>query len=208
MSSGFGGDYYLARIDGRLVGGVAQAPPQLPPGWLTHVRVGDLGEASARAEREGGRRHGTIDAGGHAELVADSSGVLFCLRQAGESDGVELADEPNCWAMSSLHTPDVGQAQKFYQTMFDWELKSLPEAPFSMWLRADRVVAVVTATDGIEVPPHWSVNFAVSDADNIADRAVALGGGVVMTPTDSPGFRSAVIRDPWGGVFAVSAIIT
>jgi predicted enzyme related to lactoylglutathione lyase len=204
--SGFEGDYYLARFDGRLVGGVGQAPPQSPPGWLTHIRVGDVGKALAQVEQAGGQGLGHIDAGAHAALVADSSGVLFCLRQAGGSDGVELADQPNCWAMSSLHTPDLGKAQEFYQTMFDWELKSSPDVPFSLWLRADQVVAVVTATDGVAVPPHWSVNFAVSDADNTADRAVALGGGIVMAPADTPGFRSAVIKDPWGGVLAVSEV--
>ena len=43
----------------------------------------------------------------------------------------------------------------------------------------------VAKRPGVGVPPHWSVNFAVSDADNIADRAVALGGGVVMAPADT-----------------------
>jgi predicted enzyme related to lactoylglutathione lyase len=66
-------------------------------------------------------------------------------------------------------------------------------------------VAVVTTTDGVAVPPHWSVNFAVHDADSIARHAVALGGTVLMAPMDTPGFRSAVIGDPQGGFIAVSA---
>lgn len=205
---GFEGGYWLARLDGRSVGGVGQAPPGSPAGWLTHVRVRDIGQASALAEQAGGRQLGTIDARAHSQLVADSSGVLFCLRQAGVNDGVELADQPNSWAMSSLHTPELGKAQEFYKAMFNWELKSPPDAPFSLWLLEDQLVAVATATDGVAVPPHWSVNFGVTDADRTADRAVALGGGIVMAPMDTPGFRSAVISDPWGGVVAVSAVGT
>ena len=127
------------------------------------------------------------------------------MRQAGENDAAELTNEPNTWAMSSLHTTDIGRAQAFYGEMFDWELESVPDAPFSLWLRSGRLVAVVTATDGVVVPPHWSVNFAVRDADAIAQHAVTLGGGILMAPTDTPGFRSAVIRDPQGGIIAVSA---
>ena len=66
-------------------------------------------------------------------------------------------------------------------------------------------VGELTVTDGIAVPPHWSVNFAVRDADAIAERAIGLGGTIVMAPMDTPGFRSAVIADPQGGVVAVSA---
>ena len=207
MPSALDGDYYTARLHGQLVAGIGQAPPLSAAGWMTHVRVEDVGESLARAERSGGTRLGPFDAGSDDRLavLADPAGVPFCLRQAGENDGVELANEPNCWAMSSLHTPDVGQAQAFYGAMFDWVLKSLPDVPFSLWLRSDRVVAVVTATDGVEVPAHWSVNFAVRDADAIAEHAVALGGGILMAPVDTPGFRSAVIRDPQGGVVAVSA---
>ncbi|NUT71581.1 VOC family protein [Pseudarthrobacter sp. C4D7] len=201
---GFEGEYWKARLDGRTVGGVGQAPPGSPAGWLTHVRVRDAAKASALAEQAGGRQLGAIGAG--SRLVADSAGVLFCLRQAGVNDGVGMADQPNSWAMSSLHTPDLATARAFYGTMFNWELTSPPESPFSLWLLEDQLVAVAATTDGVAVPPHWSVNFAVTDADRTAARAVALGGGMVMAPMDSPGFRSAVISDPWGGVVAVSGV--
>ena len=207
MPSGLDGDYYRARLRGQLVAGIGQAPPLSPPGWLTHVRVDDVAESRARAERAGGKclGPGKVGPGGGFAVLVDPASVPFCVRQAGANDGVELADEPNCWAMSSLHTTDVGKAQAFYGAMFGWDLKAVPDAVFSVWLRSDRVVAVVTATDGAEVPPHWSVNFAVRDADATAKRAVALGGSVLMAPADTPGFRSAVIRDPQGAVVAVSA---
>jgi predicted enzyme related to lactoylglutathione lyase len=108
--------------------------------------------------------------------------------------------------MSSLHTPDLEKAQEFYKTMFNWELRSSPGVTFSRWVRQDQIVAVATTTAGTDIPPHWSVNFSVSNADEIGVRATDLGGGVLMGPSDTPGFRSAVIRDPWGGVAAVSAV--
>lgn len=44
-----------------------------------------------------------------------------------------------------------------------------------------------------------------SGADSIAQRAVALGGTILMEPMNTPGFRSAVIGDPQGGFIAISA---
>ena len=54
----------------------------------------------------------------------------------------------------------------------------------------------LTATDGVAVPPHWSINFLVRDADTVAQHAAELGGRILMEPMDTPGFRSAVIADP------------
>jgi uncharacterized protein len=55
-----------------------------------------------------------------------------------------------------------------------------------------------------DVPSHWSVTFAVEDADAVADRAAQLGGTVVVPPFDAPPTRRAVLSDPQGAVFSVS----
>lgn len=138
-------------------------------------------------------------------MLTDATGVPFCVWQAGRRLGAEVTGEPNTWAMSSLHTADVERARAFYGAAFGWELEPVPDAPFSRWRLADQLVAVVTVTDGVTVPPHWSVTFAVRDADVVAEDAAALGGTVLMAPMDTPGFRSAVIADPQGAVIAVSA---
>ncbi|WP_233528726.1 VOC family protein [Antrihabitans stalagmiti] len=102
------------------------------------------------------------------------------------------------------HRPRASEA--FYGKAFGWELASVPGAGLSKWILRGEVVGVVTATDGVTVPPHWSINFAVVDADAFAEHAVSLGGAVLMGPMDTPGFRNAVIADPQGGVIAVSAV--
>ena len=52
--------------------------------------------------------------------------------------------------------------------------------------------------------PHWSVTFAVADADLIADRAAKLGGKVLVPPLDAPWVRMTVLSDPQGAVFTAS----
>ena len=208
MPDGLGGDYFAARVAGRLVAGIGQAPASSPAVWSTYVRVDDIEQALVRAEAAGGARvTGAMDAGsdGRSAVLTDATGVPFCLWQAAKRIGAELTGKPSTWAMSSLHTTDLEQAHAFYGAMFGWELEPVPDAPFSQCRLADQVIAVVTATDGVTVPPHWSVCFAVGDADPVAEHATALGGAVLMGPVDTPGHRSAAIADPQGGVVAVSA---
>ena len=56
MPTGLEGEYFAARLRGRLVAGIGQAPPLSPPAWNTHVRVADVGQTLVRAEQAGGRR--------------------------------------------------------------------------------------------------------------------------------------------------------
>jgi uncharacterized protein len=55
-----------------------------------------------------------------------------------------------------------------------------------------------------EVPPHWSVTFAVDDADASASRAIELGGTVLAGPLDAGPTRIAIVSDPQGAVFTAS----
>jgi predicted enzyme related to lactoylglutathione lyase len=72
---------------------------------------------------------------------------------------------------------------------------------------ADVVAGLVRMTSDQfpdDVPPHWSVTFAVEDTDATADRAAALGATVMVAPMDAGPTRIAVVRDPQGAVFTVS----
>src|SRR6185312_11204394 len=71
------------------------------------------------------------------------------------------------------------------------------------------VVAALTpiADDQSDVPAHWSVTFAVDDADATAARAAELGGQVVVAPFDAPWVRTTVITDPQGATFIASKFV-
>ncbi len=208
MPQGLDGAYFTARIGGRRVAGIGQAPPSSPVGWMTYVRVERIEQTLERADAVGGvRLAGPLRAGpdGRLAVLADPTGVAFGLWEAGDRAGAELISEPGAWAMSSLHSPDIGRARTFYAALFGWELTQEPGVPFAQWQLAGQVIAVASSTDGVTVPPHWAVNFATGDVDALADHALALGGQVLMAPFDTPGFRNAVLADPQGGVIATSS---
>jgi predicted enzyme related to lactoylglutathione lyase len=55
-----------------------------------------------------------------------------------------------------------------------------------------------------DVQAHWSVTFAVDDADATAERAAKLGGTIDAPPFDAGPTRVAVVTDPQGARLSVS----
>jgi len=222
MPEGLDGQYLVARIRSRLVAGIGQAPGPTPMAiWITYISVASVEEALSRVADAGGAVvAGPLDAGpdGRLAVVTDPAGVAFGIWQPEERAGAQLVNEPGTWAMSALHTPAPERAESFYGAVFGWQLQTVPDAPFAFWrlpgyvggvpeqpIPRDVVAVMAPIVEPSEVPPHWAVNFRVDDVDGTAERAVALGGQLLLAPTDTPRFRNAVIADPQQGVIAVSA---
>lgn len=151
-------------------------------------------------------------------VLTDPVGVAFGIWQAGARRGAEQVNEPGSWTMSSLHTPAPGDSEAFYGRVFGWRLQTAPDAPMRFWrldghvggqaeqpMPRDVVAVLAPIGEGDPTPPHWSVALTVRNVDATARRASELGGTVLLAPTDTPGFRTAVIADPQGGVVAVTA---
>jgi hypothetical protein len=68
------------------------------------------------------------------------------------------------------------------------------------------VVATINqiVDDQHDTPAHWSVTFAVDDADTAAATATQLGGTVLVPPFDAPWVRMAILVDPQGATFTAS----
>jgi predicted enzyme related to lactoylglutathione lyase len=233
--------YFIARLRGRDVAGVATQPRDAPatPAWNTYIWVESADDAAARITHAGGSvLMGPFDVAGAGRMAvaSDPSGAIFCVWQAREHKGAQLVNEPGTWNFSELNTRDAEGAKAFYGTVFGWETTAVPidGGETSMWrvpgygdflaqrdpnLRERQ--ADVGAPEGFEdavawlvpmtsdqfpddTPPHWSVTFAVDDADAIAERAAKLGGQVLVPPFDAPWVRMAVISDPQEAVFTAS----
>jgi len=231
MPGGLPGEYFVARIDGCAVAGIGTLPdPGGPPTpvWNTYVCVDRADAAVGRARDAGGSLLvGPLDASpaGRFAVLADPAGAAFSVWEAGDRLGAEIVNEPGSWLMSSLHTPDPVGAAAFYGALFGWRAEPIaPGAAVTLFRLADYVggepgqaiprdvvgVMAPTAGDertGGEIPPHWNVNLRVEDVDRVAAHTAERGGGILMAPTDAPGFRNAVLRDPQGAAFSVSELV-
>jgi predicted enzyme related to lactoylglutathione lyase len=135
--------------------------------------------------------------------------------------------------LNGLNTRDVAGAKAFYGSVFGWH--TIDVNGFEMWtlpgfgdfLESDNPdlrtqMAEADAPDGFEdvvgsinpiagdqpdTPAHWSVTFAVADADATAAKATELGGSVIVPPFDAPWVRMTVLADPQGATFIASTFV-
>jgi hypothetical protein len=71
----------------------------------------------------------------------------------------------------------------------------------------DVVATLNPLTNDQPLDAHWSVTFAVDDADATAETAANLGGQVVAPPFDAPWVRMTVITDPQGATLTASKFV-
>jgi uncharacterized protein len=203
--------YVVARLDGRDVAGILPLPSDGPAVWATYISVEDATAEIAGATLLSGPM--AVSPAGKVAVFADPTGAAFGVWEPGEREGAQLVNEPNTWLMSSLHTPDPVAAGAFYGAAFGWQAQAM--GPLTLFRlpgyvgghaeqALPRDMVAVMAPPNPQVPPHWNVNFRVDDADATAARATELGGSLIMAPAEGGGFRSAVVRDPQGGVFSIS----
>ena len=213
------GEYFVARVHGDDVAGVGSLPAQnggsVPPAWNTHVAVHSADEAVTGAKAAGGTvLVEPFDAppAGRLAVIADPSGAVLTVWEAGERTGAARVNEHSAWAMSLLTTPDPEGAKAFYGALFGWEAEAF--GPFWVFrlpgyvggedkqpVPRDVVAAMTTGESG---PGAWSVDFWIADADAAAAAAPGLGGSVVAEPFDDAMFRRAVLAAPDGAIFAIS----
>jgi uncharacterized protein len=205
--------------------------------WNTYVWVESADEAAAKVRRAGGRvltePFDVMDAGRMA-VFTDPEGAAFCVWQAKQHRGARVVNEPGSLSFNGLNTRDPDAAESFYGAVFGWEALRLPGGG-GMWrlpgygdyleqrdpgLRErmadtgappgfEDVVASLNpiGADQPDVPPHWSVTFAVDDADATAARAAELGATVTIPPFDAPWVRMTVLSDPQGATFIASKFV-
>ncbi len=221
--------------DVAAIGSIPEGAPSTAR-WNTYIWVDSAEETASRVRDAGGavvmEPFDVMDAGKLAVLT-DPEGVTFSVWQAKDHKGATVVNEHGSLNFNGLVTRNPEDAKAFYGAVFGWRTLALPGG--EMWtlpgygdhleertpgLREQvarmggpegfiDVVASLNpiADDDPETPPHWSVTFAVDNADAAAANASELGGEVVADPFDAPWTRLTVIKDPQGANFIAGQFV-
>jgi predicted enzyme related to lactoylglutathione lyase len=223
----------VRRGDVAAVGSIPEAAP-LAAMWNTYFWVDSADEAASKIRDAGGgvvtEPFDFLDACRMA-VFTDPEGAAFRVWEAKEHRAARLVNDPGSLNFNGLNTRDVEGAKSFYGSVFGWqtltiaggaEMWTLPGYGDYIeryhpdlrerWAEAgapagfEDVVATINpiADDQPDTPPHWSVTFAVDDADVTAAKATEFGGRVIVPPFDAPWVRMSVIADPQGATFIAS----
>jgi uncharacterized protein len=220
-----GGDYFVARLEGRDVAGVSSLPHDgalTVSSWNTYVSVRSADESAEKARSFGGAvLAGPFDAppAGRMAVVSDPAGASLCVWEPDGRHGAQRINEPGAWAMSMLSTGALEESEAFYRALFGWEADrtQLGDDQVVLWRLpgyvggepqqpVPRDVVGVVAPNG-DGPARWGVDFWVCDADAVAADAAERGGAVIAAPRELSGFRNAILADPEGAVFSVSQLL-
>jgi uncharacterized protein len=221
--------------DVAAVGSIPDDLPQMAM-WNTYIWVASADDTTAKVRDAGGsvvtEPFDVMDFGRMA-VFTDPEGAAFCVWQANEHRGARIVNEHGSVNFNGLHTRDVDGAKSFYGAVFGWTTLAIDAG--GMWkqpgygdhLERDnpglrKQIAEMGGPEGFEdvvasinpipadqpdTPPHWSVTFAVDDADAMAAKATDHGGSVIVPPLDAPWSRVTVIRDPQGATFIAGQFV-
>jgi uncharacterized protein len=222
--------------DVAAVGSIPEAAPPMAM-WNTYIWVDSADDAASKVRDAGGgvlmEPFDVMDAGRMA-IVTDREGAAFCVWQAKQNRGAQIVNEPGSLSFNGLGARDIEAAKSFYGSVFGWSTLNVGGGA-DMWtapgygdhLERDNpdlrkqlaetggppgfedVVASINPLpdDQPDTPAHWSVTFAVEDADATAARATELGGTLVVPPLDAPWVRMTIINDPQGATLIASQFV-
>ncbi|MEV4438321.1 VOC family protein [Streptomyces sp. NPDC049577] len=208
------GGYAVCTLKGKAVAGVmtAMAPegqPAPPTVWTTYLAADDTDAVHRKVTGNGGTSMmdpmDVLELG-RMSVVADPTGAVFGLWQAGEFSGAEIVNEPGSLIWSELNTSDPEAARRFYPAALDVTVSPMENAPHYFALHAGgRMVGGMQGLDRLPpgTPSHWLTYFSVEDTDRTAEKVGSAGGSVLREPFDMEAGRMAVLADPQGAVFAV-----
>lgn len=208
--------YAIASLDGRPIGGLLQQT--VPPGehrqsaWLTFLAVDDVDNSRKLALRSGATSVSepkSYAGRGRQAVLTDPEGAVFALLASSSGDPPDYLAAPGEWIWSALLARDPGTSAAFYQNVFGYDVFDVPSddgAEHLIFSSDDyaRAGANTLPAGSARRHPHWLNFIRVADAAAAADKALALGGRILVpVHEDRHGGRAAVLADPAGAPIGV-----
>jgi uncharacterized protein len=100
---------------------------------------------------------------------------------------------------------DLAKLRSFYGELFGWKTQSIPEVNYAMVEKEGEGIAggIGQSQDG--GPGHVTFYVSTDDPQASLDKAVALGGSVIMPVTELPQVTIALFADPEGHVIGLAS---
>jgi len=209
-----GGYRMFQQGEQRVAGLMGHMRPGQPTVWSTYISVADADETAAKVTGAGGsvmvEPMDVMDIGRMA-FFGDPTGAVFGIWQPKTFAGADLVNEPNSLCWNEVLTRDADADRAFYPAVFGWDagkpgFEGAPESYVVWEVEGKAVGGMMQMSEPYfpaDVPPHWSVCFAVADVDAVVAKARELGATISFEPMDMPIGRFAGIVDPQGASFSV-----
>jgi predicted enzyme related to lactoylglutathione lyase len=206
--------YSMQKLRGKYVAAIyeqmqEQKEQGLPPHWGTYIAVNDVDSIAARVKKLGGtvvvEPMDVMDAG-RMSLLMDPEGAVFAVWQAKEHQGAGLVNEAGTLCWNELVASDIEKSAEYYSELFGVSAEDMsgPMEYKMIKVGENQVAGIFKKTPEMkDMSSYWSVYFAVDDCDATVEKAKKMNAEVLVSPTDFPSGRFAMLRDPQGATFSV-----
>ncbi|WP_449486549.1 VOC family protein [Streptomyces avidinii] len=218
------GGYSVCTLKGKPVAGIMKAsnpdgtvPDPMPPTvWTTYLATDAIDTVLKSAtDARGQVVMGPMDVMdlGRMAVLADPTGAVFGLWQAGTFDGAGIVNEHGALIWNELSTGDVAAASAFYSAVLPvtTAASEMPgAADYTEFKVGDRAVGGMMDLKNLPpgTPPNWLPYFHADDVDSVQAAAVRAGASVLAPAFDMAAGRMAVLADPQGAPFAIITATT
>lgn len=209
------GGYLMATLNGRPVAGIGpkMADDPTPSTWTTYLATDDADATAKRIVDAGGSvfmpPFDVLDVG-RMTVAADAGGAVFGVWQGSKHQGAGVVNEPGALCWNEIHTRHYAATQAFYATVYGYEFQEIGDGKdfvYSVASLAQGEPGIAGLLDDPAVPEgidgYWLTWFAVADADAAAAQVTALGGTIVVPPSDSPFGRMTIAVGAQGETFGL-----
>ena len=212
-----GGPYILARSGQRFVAGILEVADP-PDGaeysrWLGYLSVRDVDEAVALTISEGGtsvlapREIGQV---GRGAVISDPQGALIGLLRSRRGDPDDsMLNMPGTIGWHELLAEDARQATRFYERLTGMQGRNEERRNGTYYILNDggRDRAGILSNPLDDTEPAWLAHFIVTDLEQAVSRVPALGGRVLLAPSEElRDGTMALVLDPGGAILILSKI--
>lgn len=206
----FGG-YFMFSLGGAPVAGCMDNAhdPARTEAWSVYLASDDIEKTLAAAVSEGGSvvvPAMPIPGAGTMGYLTDPGGAGIGVWQPGDFIGFTTYAETGAPGWWELLTTDYATAVAFYRDVFRWDTTSMGDSDEFRYtvqtVGEMQAAGIMDASAWLgDTPSHWSVYFAVDDADAALARVVELGGSVRTPAENTPYGRLATAADRTGAAF-------
>jgi predicted enzyme related to lactoylglutathione lyase len=201
------GGYVLVRSGGHLVGGMAEQDSGSQASyWMPLVSVENVDQAAERVRQAGGSVHlppFDLPGRGRISVVADPFGATFGLIRAAQGDPADHEPAVNQWLWNEVWTTDPHQAAEFYRSLAGYTEgeRTVFGAPYHYLEHSGQPRVGLVEKPDPAISNTWVAYVRVDDPAEVATRAAALGGKILLAPRrDIREGTLAIIMDPSGAV--------